>query len=435
MSENLVEYDKTLVEEAEITPGLFKPNYKRCIHMVLPTALSFLGFRLPEKEYAFLSDNKSLRKSMEDSSCFDVEKVIIVVADSVGVGQFRKSSFLADIYRELNGFQLSSVFPTITSTALSSIHLAATPGVHGIFGHKIFFKELGAVVDTLKMSTLSYGARDALVRVGIDVRALTYCTSPYDLVEQQGIQHVELLEDEIAGTGLSNMIYKKQVAHGFNNLIDAFSMARRVLEEHNGKKVILNLYTGILDSLSHKYGPYSEEYAIGMRFLEDNIRRMIQSLRDDIAEKTTFIFLSDHGQDPIDAKLEIAFSKDEIEGLGKLLRAPIGKSGRVLHFYSRKDSEDELMKVLHDKIGEQGYLLTFEEAVRNLVGRTVNLEMSRLRLGDILVVLKSGVNAEIKREEFRNEWEEQFCGSHGSTTLNELTVPFVSGRVSLLKKH
>jgi hypothetical protein len=434
MSENLVEYDKTLVEEAEITPGLFKPNYKRCIHMVLPTALSFLGFRLPEKEYASLSDNKSLRKSMEDNSCFDAEKVVIVVADSVGVGQFQKSSYLADIYRKLNGFQLSSVFPTITSTALSSIHLAATPGVHGIFGHKIFFKELGAVVDTLKMSTLSFGARDALVRVGIDVRALTYCASPYDLVEQQGIQHVELLEDEIAGTGLSNMIYKKQVAHGFNNLIDAFSTARRVLEEDNGRKVILNVYTGILDSLSHKYGPYSEEYAIGIRFLEDNIRRLIQSLKDNVAARTTFVFLSDHGQDPIDAKLEIIFSKDEIEGLGKFLRAPVGKSGRVLHFYSRKNTHDELMRALHDKIGEHGYLVTFEEAVRNLVGRTVNPEMSRLRLGDILVVLKTGVNVEIKREEPRNEWERQFCGSHGSTTLNEITVPFVSGRVSLLKK-
>lgn len=239
MSKNPLEYDKSLVKEAVITPGLFRPNYKRCIHMVLPTALSFLGLRLPSEKYASLSDIKSLRKTMEDSSCFDAEKVIMIVADSVGVGQFQKSDYLAKIYRKFNGFQLSSVFPTITSTALSSIHLAATPGVHGIFGHKIFFKELGAVVDTLKMSTLTYGARDALVRVGIDVRALIYCPSPYDLVEEQGIEHIELLEDEIAGTGLSNMIYRKQVARGFNNLIDAFSTtkhsprARRRQESHH----------------------------------------------------------------------------------------------------------------------------------------------------------------------------------------------------------
>jgi predicted AlkP superfamily pyrophosphatase or phosphodiesterase len=435
MSKNPLEYDKNLVKEAVITPGLFRPNYNRCIHMVLPTALSFLGLRLPSEKYAALSDTKSLRKTMEDSSCFDAEKVIMIVADSVGLGQFQKSDYLAKIYKRFDGFQLSSVFPTITSTALSSIHLAATPGVHGIFGHKIFFKELGAVVDTLKMSTLTYGARDALVRVGIDVRALIYCPSPYDLVEEQGIEHIELLENEIAGTGLSNMIYRKQVARGFSNLIDAFSTAKRILEQEDGKRVIMNIYTGILDSLSHKYGPYSEEYAIGLRFLEENIERLVRSIKDDVAKKTTFLFLSDHGQDPIDPKLEVSFSKSEISELGKFMRAPIGKSGRVLHFYSKKDCNEKLMKALRDKIGERGYLITFEEAVRNLVGRTTNLEMSRLRLGDILVVLKAGVNAEIKKDELQDRWEEQFFGSHGSTTLNELTVPFITARMSLLKEH
>jgi hypothetical protein len=435
MAENEVDYDKNLMREAAITPGLFRPNYKRCIHMVLPTALSFLGFRLPPEKYAALSDSKSLRRVMEESSCFDAEKVVIVVADSVGIRQFQKADYLSKVYERFNGFQLSSVFPTITSTALSSIHFAATPGIHGIFGHKIFFKELGAVVDTLKMSTLSYGARDALVRVGIDVRALAYCSSPYDLVEEQGIEHVELLEDEIAGTGLSNMIYRKQVAHGFSNLIDAFSTAKHILEQEDSKKVILNVYTGILDSLSHKYGPYSEEYAVGLRFLEENIERLIQSIRDDVAEKTTFLFLSDHGQDLLDPKLEVTFSKEEIDKLGNFLRAPVGKSGRVLHFYSREERRDELIKALREKIGDRGYLITFEEAVRSLVGRTVNLETSRLRLGDVLAILKTGVNAEIKRNREQNMWEEQFYGSHGSTTLNEITVPLITGRMSTLRRH
>jgi predicted AlkP superfamily pyrophosphatase or phosphodiesterase len=231
------------------------------------------------------------------------------------------------------------------------------------------------------------------------------------------------------------MIYRKQVAHGFNNLIDAFSTAKRILEQKDGKRVILNIYTGILDSLSHKYGPYSEEYAIGLRFLEENIERLIQSVKDDAAERTTFLFLSDHGQDPLDPKLGIRFSKDEIDELGKFMRAPVGKSGRVLHFYSKEGWREELMKALRDKIGERGYLITFEEAIRNFVGRTVNLEMSRLRLGDILAVLKTGVNAEIRKNEFQNTWEEQFCGSHGSTTLNEITVPFISARMSLLKRY
>jgi predicted AlkP superfamily pyrophosphatase or phosphodiesterase len=242
-----------------------------------------------------------------------------------------------------------------------------------------------------------------------------------------------LLESEIAGTGLSNMIYRRQVAHGFNNLIDAFSTAKNILEQEDGKKAILNVYTGILDSLSHKYGPYSDEYVMGLRFLEENIQRLVRSLNDDVSNKTTILFLSDHGQDPLDSRLEVSFSKDEVDKLNKLMRAPVGKSGRVLHFYSRKERYDELLRELDNKIGERGYLITFEEAIRNLIGKTVNVEMSRLRLGDILAVLKTGVNAEIKKSEFQNNWEEQFSGSHGSTTLNEVTVPFISARMSLLK--
>ena len=435
MCENKIEYNKNLVKEAEITPGLFRPNYKRCIHMVLPTALSFLGFRLPEGQYSSLDSIASLKRIMERNSCFDADNVIMIVADSVGIRQLEKSSYLANIYEELNGFELSSVFPTITSTALASIHMATTPGIHGIFAHKIFFKELGTVVDTLKMSTLSFGVRDALIRVGIDARALTYCSSPYDLVEQQGIQHVELLEDEIAGTGLSNMIYRKQVARGFNNLIDAFSMAKHALEDAQGKKLIVNLYTGLLDSLSHKYGPYSEEYSLGMRFLDENVRRLIGSLKDSVAERTTLVFLADHGQDPIDPQLEIIFSKNEIDDISKYLRAPAGKSGRVMHFYVREGFQEEALQVLREKVGERGYLVTFEDTIRTFVGKTTDMKMSRLRLGDIVLILKTGVNVEIRRDEKQGKWEEQLRGSHGSTTLNELLVPFISAKVSQLKKY
>jgi hypothetical protein len=435
MCENLVEYDKNLVKEADITPGLFRPNYKRCIHMALPTALSFLGFRLPEQQYSSLGDTTGLRKIMESNSCFDADNVIMVVADSVGIEQFRKSSYLTNIYKESNGFELSSVFPTITSTALASIHMATTPGIHGIFGHKIFFKELGTVVDTLKMSTLSFGVRDALIRVGIDARALTYSSSPYDLVEQQGIQHVELLEDEIAGTGLSNMIYKKQVARGFNSLIDAFSMARHALEDSQGKKLIVNLYTGLLDSLSHKYGPYSDEYAIGMRFLDENIRRLIGSVKDSTAEKTTFVFLADHGQDPIDPQLEIAFSKSEIDEVSKYLRAPAGKSGRVMHFYVKEDSQEEVLQFLRRKVEDRGYLVPFEDAIKYFIGKTTDMKMSRLRLGDLVLILKSGANAEVIRDNSQSMREEKLRGSHGSTTMNELLVPFISARMSILKKY
>jgi predicted AlkP superfamily pyrophosphatase or phosphodiesterase len=403
--------------------------------MALPTALSFLGFRLPEKQYSSLADIAGLKRTMESNSCFDVDKVIMVVADSVGIEQFRKSSYLANIYRESNGFELSSVFPTITSTALASIHMAATPGIHGILGHKIFFKELGAVVDTLKMSTLSFGVRDALIRVGVDARALTYCNSPYDLVEKQGIEHMELLEDEIAGTGLSNMIYRKQVAHGFNNLIDAFSMAKHALEDAQGKKVIVNLYTGLLDSLSHKYGPYSEEYSIGMKFLDENVRRLIGSIKDSVAEKTTLVFLADHGQDPLEPELEIIFSKKEIEDLSKYLRAPAGKSGRVVHFYVKEGFQEEALRALREKVGERGYLITFEDAIRTFVGKTTDMKMSRSRLGDVVLTLKKGANVEIRRGETPSQWEEQLHGSHGSTTLNEVLVPFIAAKVSQLKKY
>jgi len=60
--------------------------------------------------------------------------------------------------------------------------------------------------------------------------------------------------------------------------------------------------------------------------------------------------------------------------------------------------------------------------------------MSRLRLGDIIVLLKKSVNIETQKDESQGNWEEHFLGSHGSTTLNEILVPFVSARLSRLKK-
>jgi hypothetical protein len=133
--------------------------------------------------------------------------------------------------------------------------------------------------------------------------------------------------------------------------------------------------------------------------------------------------------------MEIIFSKSEIDDIGKYLRAPAGKSGRVMHFYAKDGCEAEALQMLEKKVGERGYLIKYEDAIRTFVGKTTEMKMGRLRLGDIVLILKAGANAEIRREEDQGKWEDRLHGSHGSTTLNELLVPFISARVSQLKKY
>ncbi|MFX0097345.1 MAG: alkaline phosphatase family protein, partial [Candidatus Hodarchaeota archaeon] len=307
----------------------------------------------------------------------------------------------------------------------------------GILGYKIFFKELGVVVDTLRMCTIKARWRDALVRSGIDMRSLMWGQAPYKDLRDQDIKHVMFLQEGIAGTGLSHFIADWGEMLDFGNLIDAFSLAKRVIEKYEGQRLLLNIYVGSLDMLSHKYGPNSLEYKLGMEFLEKNLLRFLSSLDREISKKTLLLVLSDHGQDEIRPECNLVFSEKDIEEVEPFMRTPPGKSGRIIHFYPMEEHQDELRNWLEEKTGDKGIVLGFEDIEKEILLDIVDKDKVCTRVGSLVLALREGIYTrfDFKKENERKEIiERSMLGSHGSLSFNEMVSLFLAMNLSEFQK-
>jgi hypothetical protein len=120
---------------------LFLPNFKQNICGVMPTAFELLNLPLPTKStpYSYLRTKEGQKTIFQNVlEVIDTPRhVINVLIDSWGVSNLTSLTTLSKLFRNLQGFLISSVFPTITSSAVTSWHMGVPPKDHGILGHKL----------------------------------------------------------------------------------------------------------------------------------------------------------------------------------------------------------------------------------------------------------------------------------------------------------
>jgi hypothetical protein len=425
----------------------FIPDYRQNISMVVPTAFMCLDQDLGRPSLLDLSQTKQI---IEDNQCADADNVIVMLVDTLGFTKLQEISKRLLTYVNNHGFQISSTCPTITSTCLMSAHTGLKPCEHGIVGHKIYIKELDNIIDFLKMSPIDIETRDSLMKSGINFRRLSWSPSLYDLMDRKLIAHIGLVHHRILDTGLSNLLVDPKIRTdiGYANMIDLFSKAKKIIKNKSkGKisqpKMLLNIYIGYLDELSHLYGPHSQEYSAGFRYFEIRFLEFIKALeKDGLSKKTTLFLFSDHGQVPIDNIL--AFKRnEEIELLRKYTSFRPGRSGRTIHFYIKPEFLEEAERFLKNFIGNKGVVYRFSDVMEYLgCPASTNLNSNRLqkRFGDLVIFLKAGYHLDLPKptKGKKRDWVDELMspsvklGSHGSLTLDELVVPCLASNVSKL---
>lgn len=390
-----------------------------------------MGRRVPRED---LFGFPEIHSHLKRNDALDAKRVIVCIVDSLGVDNFQNSR-IGRFFSDIDGVTLSSTFPSITSSAVTSIHLGVPPTKHGILGHRIYFQEYGAIVDTLRMAGQGVRFRDAIVTAGIDVRRLLWSKPVVDLLSQQPespVIHADGLPNHIAGTGLGHFFVDKPNIIAYADYVDAFGMTRRLFDHYPRQPIFATLYFGIIDYLAHKYGPYSLEYREGCDVFFRQLRVFTERLTPSEAKETTIIICSDHGQIPLREERKIIFSREQLMEVKGTLIGPPGHSGRVMHFYcAGSDKRKRLKKWLKEQVEDKALILDTKEIAkaRLLPGKFTRAITGRL--GDLLLICRDGVDVEVERDYYKSEKERllpryEMVGHHGSLSSEELYTPFLA---------
>ncbi len=326
-----------------------------------------------------------------------VDQVVLLVVDGLGWNQLQERASIAPHLSAMSAAPITTVSPTTTATALTSIATGRPPGEHGVVGYRIAVGR--DILNVLRWTTSRGDARDS-----VDPRRI-------GLVEPFGSQRppvVNRAEVEFSGFTEAHLRGTRHVGYRMPSTLNAEVV--RLLR--SGEPFIYAYYDGI-DKVAHEYG-LGEHYAAELQAIDMMVAALIAALPSNAA----LVITADHGQVEVAGNMirphpEVLSHTDFQSGEGRFrwLHAVAGARADLLDAASRHH-------------GEVAWVMSREQIVSDgWFGPKVVPEALE-RLGDVAIVAREPVAF----EDPADTGPFVLIGRHGSMTADEVLVPLLVAR-------
>ncbi len=323
------------------------------------------------------------------------QPIVLLVLDGLGWDQLRERAALAPVMSNCSGAAITSVAPSTTATALTSITTGLTPGEHGIVGYRMAID--GEVLNCLRWGTKSRP----------DGRRVWPPSSlqPYEPFLGERVDMVS--KAEFRTSGFSGAHLRGADLHGYRTTAVMVHEIGRLVRE--GSRFVYAYYDGV-DKVSHEHGlggAFDAEVAFADRLVADVVAT--------VPSGTQVLITADHGQvDCRDGLVDVAPEVME------LVESFSGEA-RFRWLHTDKDRIDTLAARAEEAHGQVAWIRTFEQmADEGWFGPVIRHEV-RDRFGDVALM----PFAPIGFDDPDDGGPFPLVGRHGSLTSAEMLVPLL----------
>ena len=328
-------------------------------------------------------------------------QILLLVLDGLGWLQLRDRTEVAPTLTDMAGGSITTVAPSTTAAALTSISTGLPPGEHGMVGYRIAVggssgPPHGEILNALRWST---GNGDARRRH--DPRLFQPC-------EMFGSQRPPVVtRAQFADSGFTAAHLSDTRLFGY---ADRVGLVDQVLGAFAREEPFVYAYWDDIDRTAHEFGlaeRYNDELAA--------CDAMVAELLHRLPAGTAVVVTADHGQVHVGERL--IHLPAEVTGLVD------GQSGeaRFRWLHSRPGAASDLLAAAHQAFDHVGWVRSVDEVVSaGWLGDRVT-STARGRLGDVAVVARDPVAFVDPAEASSIE----LIGRHGSLTADEMLVPAV----------
>jgi hypothetical protein len=326
-------------------------------------------------------------------------QVVLLVLDGFGWEQFLARPQLTPTMTALTGGPITSVVPTTTATALTSITTGLTPAEHGVVGYRVHVGE-GEVMNVLRWRTEAGDARTK-------VRPPVFQPAP----AFAGRRVPAVTRAEFVSTGFT-------AAHLAGSPIRGWRMPSTLPVEvgrllADGEPLVYAYYDGI-DKVAHEWGLHAH-YEAEVAAADHLVNEVLAVLPAGAALLVT----SDHGQ--VDVGDNTITLSPEIMGDVTLLSG----EGRFRWLHARPGMVDRLAEQATAEYGHVAWVRTRKQVLaEGWLGGMPVPEVEQ-RLGDVAVVAR----APVAFLDPADTGEVSLVSRHGSLTSAEMLVPLLARRV------
>jgi predicted AlkP superfamily pyrophosphatase or phosphodiesterase len=370
----------------------------------------------------------------------EVDKVVLFVLDGFGHNQFLRycedNKFLANLAEKGGVFPVTSVFPSQTTNALTTLNTGLTPQEHGLFEYYLYLKEVDRIVSTLSFEPLGYKRRNELTDRGFDPKLLFKGSTIQNTLREAGVKTFVHIYIRHAYSPYSQVIFDGSTVVPNFKSSDLVVTLRKTLEKERGPAYFF-VHLSNLDTIAHEYGPQSYEYRTELSVISYLLQKeLVEKIDRKTAKETLLLMTSDHGGVsvvPQDTTYLNGFPQvvENLQcGKGGKRILPTG-SPRDVFLHVREEKLRETQELLVQKIGGKAKIVETEEAIKaGLFGLgEVGSEFFD-RVGNLLILPYGNETVwfeHVKGIRF------SLLGHHGGLTEKEMLVPLAITKLSNLK--
>lgn len=325
------------------------------------------------------------------------EQVVLLVLDGLGWEQLQARRELAPTLMSFEGGPVTTVAPSTTATALTSLSTGLTPGEHGVVGYRMDVH--GEVLNVLRWCTPHGDARRTIPPEQIQ-----------PMLPFLGNRVPVVTRAEFEGSGFSGAHLAGVPFHGWRVPSTLVVEVRDLLE--SGEPFVYAYYEGV-DKVAHEYG-LEQHYDAELVFVD----RLIAALVDVLPAGAALLVTSDHGQVHVGGNVkplapELLAVADSLSGEGRF---------RWLHVAPERVAEAVELGLAHH--GDEAWVSSLDDAVlAGWFGPRLTAE-ARDRLGDVLIAS----HADVAFDDPADTGPFVLVGRHGSLTPAEMLVPLLGVR-------
>lgn len=325
-------------------------------------------------------------------------RVVLLLLDGLGWNQFTTHRAHMPTLSKFTGGHITSVAPSTTATALTSLVTGLTPGEHGLIGYRI---DMGDTV----MNVLRWGDEEGDLRRRYPPSTIQSCPA------FQGLRVPVLSKAELEGSGFTEAHLAGVKHKGWRS---PSSIAVTIAEElARGETLVYAYYDGI-DKIAHERG-FGAYYEAELTHADRLVADIVAHLPSD----TVLVVTADHGQVHVgdntiipDPSVTMHVGHQSGEGRFRWLHAKPGRQGAL--FDVARQYEDVAWVVTREKVLDEQW---FGPRVSDTVAR---------RMGDVALVAHAAVSFD---EPLDGGAFDLVC-RHGSLTADEMLVPLLAHRTT-----
>jgi predicted AlkP superfamily pyrophosphatase or phosphodiesterase len=411
-----------------LPPGSLVPDYRGyCLSNVPHTVSSLFG----------LDDGgRSLPKdALGTAETAGVENVVLFLLDGLGYKEWQRQKekgFIGALSRRGSVKPITTVFPSTTAAALTTVSTGLTPQEHGLPEWYVYMQEIGDVIVTLPFARVGGKGRDSLVGT-MDPRALFDGTTIFETLRDGGVKSTSLTNRALAHTAYSEVARRGSRVEPYITASDLSVGLRRLLERAHGRNFFY-VYWSFIDTIEHSYGPNTDEATVEASLISHALQEGLMSkLSHAAADRTLVLVTADHGQVNVNPKETLYLNR--FRKLVKALsvsrfgrRIPPWGSARDVYLSVDDAQLDTVESYLARKLEGVASVMKTKDAIgRGLFGINKPSRKFLRRTGN-LMVLPHSTNTVWFRYAKGDALD--LRGHHGGLSVDEMTVPLAAGRLS-----